>query len=283
MAALTLEQRDFLLPKAYNAALRAGAMILDVYNGGDYGIEQKSDHTPITTADRLSHDLIKSYLGSTHIPLLSEEGREMVYEERRSWDLFWMVDPLDGTKEFIKGNGEFTVNIALMVDNVPAVGIIYVPYIGRIYVADRISGRSIRKEGVAPDPAAEFTLEQILDGGVALPAVEGPNRPIRIAASRSHNTDQTKAHIAEIKRKHPNAAVIEQGSSYKFCLLAEGSVDYYPRMTHTYEWDTAAGELILELAGGATRALDDDSPLGYNKESLLNPHFACRSKFMALA
>jgi 3'(2'), 5'-bisphosphate nucleotidase len=280
MAALTTDQRDFLLVKAYNAAVRAGAEILDIYNGGEWDVRQKSDSTPITAADRRSHELIKSYLGCTHIPLLSEEGREMDYTERSGWDMFWMVDPLDGTKEFIKRNGEFTVNIALMVDNRPCIGIIYVPYIRRIYHADRVCGRSARKEEVAPDPAAEFDLAQILDGAVPLPLHPAANDPIRIAASRSHNTAQTKEHIVGMKKAHPRAEVIEQGSSYKFCLLAEGTLDYYPRMTDTYEWDTAAGELILELAGGTTRAMEHGGGLSYNKDSLLNPHFVCRSRYM---
>ena len=122
---LTKEQIDYLIVHAYNAAIRAGARILEIYAGGDFDVDMKSDHTPITLADRDSHELIKQYLSRTRIPLLSEEGRDLLYEERRNWDLFWMVDPLDGTKEFLKGNGEFTVNIALMADNEPTIGIIY--------------------------------------------------------------------------------------------------------------------------------------------------------------
>lgn len=146
---LTREQTEFFLVKAYNAALRAGARILDIYNDGvDIEVNLKSDRTPITLADCESHTLIKSYLGPTHIPLLSEEGRDLLYEERRNWDLFWMVDPLDGTKEFIKGNGEFTVNIALMYNNRPEIGVIYVPYIHKMYFAIRGVG-SFRKTGGA--------------------------------------------------------------------------------------------------------------------------------------
>ncbi len=276
---ISAEQRDFLLPKAYNAALRAGAEILKIYAGGDYAVEQKSDHTPITLADRRSHDLIKSYLSQTRIPLLSEEGREMLYEERRGWDLFWMVDPLDGTKEFIKGNGEFTVNIALMVDNAPALAVIYVPYINKMYFADRLSG-VYRKLDARADAEAELGMEQIMRNAEALPVQQAPNDPIRIAVSRSHKTPQTLEHIAEWQQSHPASCIVEQGSSYKFCMLAEGAVEYYPRMTHTYEWDTAAGELILELAGGATCSMGDCQGLKYNKESLQNPHFFCKSKFM---
>ena len=257
---LSIEQREYLLPKAYNAALRAGAVILETYSHAeDYAIDIKQDLTPITLADRQSHNLIKEYLGQTRIPILSEEGREMLYEERRGWDLFWMVDPLDGTKEFIKGNGEFTVNIALMADNEPVLAVIYVPYIRKIYFCDKCTG-AFRKEEVAPDPKAELTQRQIMEQAQPLPVAKACNDPIRIAVSRSHNT--------------------EEGSSYKFCLLAEGSIEYYIRTSNTYEWDTAAGELILSAAGGEVVSHPDRQKLRYNKESLLNPHFVCRSKFM---
>lgn len=277
---LTEEQRDFLLPKAFNAALRAGADILEIYNHGeDLDISIKEDRTPITVADRKAHTVIKEYLAKTHVPLLSEEGREMLYEERRGWDLYWIVDPLDGTKEFIKGNGEFTVNIALMLDNRPVLSVIYVPYIGKMYFADRERG-SFLKENVAAEPEAEYDINDILAGARRLPLNTEPNNPIRIAVSRSHNTDETYRYIDIIKRKFPDAVIVEQGSSYKFGLLAEGAVDCYVRTTHTYEWDTAAGELILELTEGATHSLPGREKLEYNKISLLNPHFICKSKFI---
>lgn len=277
---LSREQREYLLPKAYNAALRAGAQILDIYTQkSDYTIDIKSDNTPITKADRASHNLIKEYLGQTRIPMLSEEGREMLYEERKGWDLFWMVDPLDGTKEFIKGNGEFTVNIALMDDNRPAISIVYVPYLNKIYFCDRAQGVFL-KEGATPYIAAEQSLTEIMDGAKRLPLATQVNNPIRIAVSRSHNTEETFKHIEAIRQAYPDAVVVEQGSSYKFCLLAEGILDYYVRTTFTYEWDTAAGELILEAAGGKTCSLHDNKQFTYNKPSLLNPHFVCHSKFM---
>lgn len=163
----------------------------------------KSDRTPITLADCESHTLIKSYLGPTHIPLLSEEGRDLLYEERRNWDLFWMVDPLDGTKEFIKGNGEFTVNIALMYNNRPEIGVIYVPYIHKMYFAIRGVG-SFRKTEVLPDPESEKSLAEILEGREPLPLVEAANEPT-LAVSRSHNTDETFVHISRIKQRYPSA------------------------------------------------------------------------------
>lgn len=279
---LSKEQRDYLLPQAYNAAVRAGAAILSVYERVDeYDISIKSDNSPITLADRQAHNVIRSYLAHTRVPLLSEEGREMLYEERSGWDLFWMVDPLDGTKEFIKGNGEFTVNIALMANNKPVLSVVYVPYIKKIYFADTEHG-SFLKENVKADPDAEFTLDEVFDGARKLPLVVCANSPVRIAISRSHNTEDTFRYIEFIRMRHPEAEVVEQGSSYKFGLLAEGDVDCYVRTSNTYEWDTAAGELVLTMAGGRVVALPDKEPMEYNKRTLLNPYFVCFGKHMQI-
>lgn len=274
---LNIQQQTYFLPKAYNAALRAGKAILDIYERHDRSFDLKSDRTPITLADRLAHNIIKEYLGQTRIPLLSEEGREMLYEERKGWDLFWMVDPLDGTKEFLKGNGEFTVNIALMVNNRPVLGLIYVPYKSTMFFSIEGVG-AFRQSGVEADAEAELPFDRIMQQLERLPLRAEKNVPLRIAVSRSHNTKETFDHIEAMRKDYPDAAIVEQGSSYKFCLLAEGTVDYYIRTTFTYEWDTAAGEIILAEAGGCTRSYPDDSTLAYNKESLLNPHFICRSK-----
>ncbi len=268
----------YLLCEVFNAAIRAGAAIMTVYKQrDDYDVAIKSDRTPITVADRLAHKTIREYLGPTRIPVLSEEGREMRYEERRNWELFWLVDPLDGTLEFIKGNNEFTVNIALMENNVSVASVVYVPYIGRLYFALRGRG-AYRKENVLPDADACYTYDAILHDARRLPCEEHPQRPLRVAVSRSHQTPETAEHIADLRRTYPDLEVLEQGSSYKFCLLAEGAVDYYVRTTHTYEWDTAAGELILAEAGGRTEALPDGSHFRYNKEDLHNPWFICRSR-----
>lgn len=274
---LSAAQREYLVPKAYNAALRAGAVILDVYHRKEgYQVDLKRDKTPITVADRLAHQTIKEYLGSTHVPLLSEEGREMRFDERRDWDMFWLVDPLDGTKEFIKGNNEFTVNIALVVNNRPVVGVIYVPYYKKIYFCEKGHG-SFAKHDVAPDPAAEFTYEDIFAGASRLPLRGERNRPLRIAVSRSHKNAETMKHVERMRALHPDAVVVEQGSSYKFCMLAEGEIDYYVRTSSTYEWDTAAGEIILSDTGGTTKSLPEMGKFAYNKESLVNPWFVCRS------
>lgn len=276
---LNKEQTDFLLINACNAAIRAGACILDIYTGdAALDFDLKSDHTPITVADRESHELIKQYLSQTRIPLLSEEGRDLLYEERRNWDLFWMVDPLDGTKEFLKGNGEFTVNIALMCDNEPVMGIVYVPYIRKFYFALKGKGAYLKRD-VRPDREASFDLTQIWSDAVRLPLRERGNDPIRIAVSRSHNTPETFEHVERIRSVHSGAEIVEQGSSYKFCMLAEAEVEVYVRTSDTYEWDTAAGEVILSEAGGSVESLRDGSGIQYNKVSLHNPHFICRSKY----
>ena len=272
--------KAYLLPPLFNAAVRAGAAIMQIYkNRDDYDIGLKSDRTPITVADRLAHKTIRECLGPTRIPVLSEEGREMRYEERRNWELYWLVDPLDGTLEFIKGNNEFTVNIALMENNACIGAVIYVPYYEKMYVAGRSSGAYL-KEHVAPASDAAYTYEEIVGAWQRLPFEREPRRTgLRVAVSRSHQTPETHRHIDLLREKHPDLEVVEQGSSYKFCLLAEGSVDYYVRTTHTYEWDTAAGELILAEAGGTTRSLPDDRELRYNEEDLRNPWFVCRSKY----
>ena len=277
--------RMYLLPPLINAAVRAGASIMNVYkNLDDYDISLKDDKTPITLADRLAHKTIREYLGPTRIPILSEEGREMLYDERRNWELYWLVDPLDGTVEFIKGNNEFTVNIALMENNVCMGAVIYVPYFEKLYIAGRDAGSYV-KEHVAPDSGAEYTYDEIVTGWTRLPLECEAVRPhprLRVAVSRSHQTPETAEHIARLRATHPDLEIVEQGSSYKFCLLAEGRVDYYVRTTHTYEWDTAAGELILAEAGGRTRTLPNDGVLRYNEKDLPNPWFVRRSKYCVI-
>ena len=273
---ITTQQREFFLPMAVNAAIRAGAAILEVYpDKSNYQVDYKADQSPITLADRRAHDLIKSHLSQTRMPILSEEGREMQYFERKGWDLFWMVDPLDGTREFIKGNNEFTVNIALISDNRPVMGIIYVPYFNKLYFTEKGFGSYLR-EGIVPNPESDLDYKEIYEGARELPLYKEPNSPLRIAISRSHNNEATFERIELFRQLYPDAELVEQGSSYKFCLLAEGTIDYSPRTSNTYEWDTAAGEVILSEAGGVTKALPDMEKFAYNKESLLNPHFVCR-------
>lgn len=268
--------REYLLPEQFNAAVRAGAAIMKIYKSStDYNVTLKSDHTPITIADRMAHDTIKRSLGRTRIPILSEEGRTMLYEERCNWELFWLVDPLDGTVEFIKGNNEFTVNIALMENNVCVSSVVYVPYHNKMYIAERGRGAYVMHD-VAPSEDAEYTYTEIRMNQRSLPLEESNHSNFRVAVSRSHQTPETHAHIDTLREEHPDLEIVEQGSSYKFCLLAEGVVDYYIRTTTTSEWDTAAGELILEESGGTTRAYPSGEILNYNKEELDNPWFVAK-------
>ena len=250
--------RMYLLPNIFNAAVRAGAAIMKVYkNLDDYYISIKSDKTPITVADRLAHRTIKEYLGPTRIPILSEEGREMRYEERCNWELFWLVDPLDGTVEFIKGNNEFTVNIALMENNVCCGAVIYVPYYGKMYLAGRGDGAYL-KRNVAPDAAAEYSYERIMEGLERLPLNDRtPQGRLRVAVSRSHQTPETHERIAVLRERHPDLEVVEQGigravtgdveelkkaiQDYRECGKAEGIEKY-------------AGDFSLERFGAEVLA-----------------------------
>ncbi|MBR5864207.1 MAG: 3'(2'),5'-bisphosphate nucleotidase CysQ [Alistipes sp.] len=268
--------REYLLPQCFNAAVRAGAAIMKIYKKDDYDINLKSDHTPITIADRMAHNTIKECLGPTRIPVLSEEGREMLYDERRNWEMFFVVDPLDGTKEFIKGNNEFTVNIALVMNNECIASALYVPYHRKMYVAAKGLGAYLISN-VEPAEESALSQGQIEDKLERLPLASAAHEGFRVAVSRSHQTPETHQRIDQMRAEHPDLQLIEQGSSYKFCLLAEGTIDYYIRTTNTYEWDTAAGELILSEAGGSTLSYPDGKALCYNKEDLRNPWFEARS------
>ncbi|MGN0089823.1 MAG: 3'(2'),5'-bisphosphate nucleotidase CysQ [Alloprevotella sp.] len=257
---------------AIAAAVKAGEAIMEIYESpqAEWQVEQKSDHSPLTLADRRSHEVIAAALEDTGIPVLSEEGRHMPYEERRQWDILWVVDPLDGTKEFIKRNGEFTVNIALVRNGEPVAGIIFVPVSRVLYcgVVGESAFRAVIPSGCAD--VAEVEKEEIHAGKLAKTTV---------VASRSHMNADTEAFI-EALRAEGNAEieVVSAGSSLKFCLVAEGKADYYPRYAPTMEWDTAAGHAIC-LAAGASVAQPDGAPLRYNRQDLLNPYFlvkACR-------
>ncbi len=276
MITIDNEVHQYLLTNIVNAAIRGGAAVMEIYSNSDsFEVSLKSDKSPITEADRRAHTTIKEYLGSTRIPILSEEGREMLYAERCNWELFWLIDPLDGTVEFINHTDEFTINIALMSENVSIASVVYVPCLKRLFFAAKGYGSHLC-DNIEPDIESNFNYTEIASRFIALP-LEGEVREVqKIAISRSHNTPETFDHIDALRTENPSIEVIEQGSSYKFCMLAEGSVDYYVRTSNTYEWDTAAGELVLAEAGGSTRSLVDNEPLSYNKELLDNPWFVCR-------
>ena len=235
-----MEQRYIL--NAIDAALHAGADILSIYNdpASDFEIEKKADNSPLTIADRKAHETITGYLNATPFPVLSEEGKHLPYTERCGWDSLWIVDPLDGTKEFIKRNGEFTVNIAWVSHSVPVMGVIYLPVKQELYFAEEHIG-AYKLSGITS--RGDVSLEELMASATRLPA-EAARDKFVIVASRSHLTPETESYIEEMKRQHAEVELISSGSSIKICLVAEGKADVYPRFAPTMEWDTAAGHAV---------------------------------------
>lgn len=263
-----------LLQIAINASIEAGFAIDRIYNDpeSDFEIERKSDNSPLTIADRKSNEVIMEYLSKTEFPVLSEEGRAISFEERAAWDTLWIVDPLDGTKEFIKKNGEFTVNVALVKNGTPILGVIYLPVKRTLYFAAEGIG-SFKTE---VDPAnPDCSLEKRIQDAVKLP-VDSNGRRYRVVASRSHCSAETLEFISEIEKTHGEVETVSSGSSIKICMVAEGFADVYPRFAPTMEWDTAAGHAIAIYAGKQIFKHDQDSAIEYNKENLLNPWFIVR-------
>ncbi len=235
-------------------AVLAGEKILEIYNT-DFSIEAKEDKSPLTAADMASHHAIIDGLKklTPDVPVLSEEAANIPFAERQSWTRYWLIDPLDGTKEFIKRNGEFTVNIAMIEDHVPILGVVYVPVSGVTYAACRGQG-AIKDEGKGDVP---IKVRHLQDG------------PVAVVGSRSHGGDSLNAFLDKLGEHE----IISMGSSLKICLVAEGTADIYPRLGLTSEWDTAAAHCVVEEAGGRLTDLSVQR-LKYNtKDSLLNPHF----------
>ncbi|MDJ0783943.1 MAG: 3'(2'),5'-bisphosphate nucleotidase CysQ [Desulfosarcinaceae bacterium] len=268
-----------LLPPVIVAAVAAGKAILEVY-GTDFDVDIKADKSPLTEADRRSHEIIMKALAETELPVLSEEGREIPYAERSAWDPFFLVDPLDGTKEFIKRNGEFTVNIALIAGRAPVMGVIYVPVKDWLYFAGEGFG-AFKLEGAAAQVPADtaqgsLDLTALSEKGQALPISAAMARPFTIVGSRSHANPELEAEIDKQRAQHGEVAFISAGSSLKLCLVAEGAADLYPRTGPTMEWDTGAGQAIALFAGAEVVEFESGKPLAYNKENLLNPWFVVR-------
>jgi len=270
-----------LLLKSIIASIKGGMAILDVYDS-DYAIEYKKDDSPLTLADKRSNQKIFNELETTDIPILSEEGREIDYSERQKWESLWIVDPLDGTKEFIKRNDEFTVNIALVENGVPVLGVIFVPVSSMLYFAEkdkgsfRMSDSGFTKElaGLPEQDQKPEILSRIIDHSERLPLkTRKDDSSCTIVGSRSHSTPELEEYVATKKREYRDVEFISAGSSLKFCLVAEGKADIYPRLGPTMEWDTAAGQAIAENSGCCVLQWDTGIPLGYNRENLLNPYF----------
>ncbi len=256
---------------AIKAALHGGKEILEVYRSMDFMVEYKNDESPLTVADKRAHLAIIKELEKTEIPVLSEEGSTIPYEVRKDWEKLWIVDPLDGTKEFIKRNGDFTVNIALVEHSRPVFGVVYVPVTGHMYVGVKGLG-AVRISNAADQ--MHSTFDKILTEGVSLPE-KSQNRPYTVVASLSHMSPDTKDFIDTLRPEHPDLVLFSRGSSLKLCAVAEGSADIYPRLGPTMEWDTAAGQAVVEAMGGSVLKTDN-TPLTYNREDLLNPYFIVR-------
>jgi len=271
-----MENRDTLLSLALKAAVAAGEEIMAVY-GREFEVERKDDRSPLTEADRRAHRCIADILSPSKLPLLSEEGKAVPFDERRGWPSFWLVDPLDGTKEFIKRNGEFTVNIALVEGRRSVLGVIFAPVPGTIYFGGRGIG-AFKLEGIRNFSADAKTGDELsvlwAKKADRLPlAPASVPRKFTVAASRSHRSQETESYIESLRREHGDLELVSSGSSLKICRVAEGAADVYPRFAPTMEWDTAAGQAIVEAAGAAIVRADDHSPLEYNKPDLTNPWF----------
>lgn len=267
--------KQYLL-SAIRAALAAGGRIMNIYNDpdADFHVERKKDNSPVTIADKQANALITDILKrETPYPLLTEEGLHESYEKRRLWQSLWVVDPLDGTKEFIKRNGEFTVNIAYVEKGSPEAGVIYIPVRQELYFSDMTLG-AFRCRNVEALQNVKTDLDALLDVSERLPVSSDlRHKGYIVVASRSFLNDETKQFIERLKEEHADVTTLSRGSSLKICAVAEGSADEYPRFAPTMEWDTAAGHAIVRAAGGDIYHIDGHAPLTYNKEDLHNPYF----------
>ena len=259
-----------MLDYAIKAALDAGSAIMEIYNDPEVvEVIVKADNTPLTRADQASNDVIIKYLQQTPYPVISEENKQIPYDERRDWDYCWIVDPLDGTKEFIKRNGEFTVNIALCCKGKPIFGVIYVPVTRELYYSDKPNGMAF-KTVVGED---HLPMTKLYDEKDRIAPAAEPIEMIKIVGSRSHMNPETEEFVADKRKQFREVEIVSKGSSLKFCMVAEGKAHLYPRYAPTMEWDTAAGSAIVESVGLQVINRETGQPLLYNKENLLNPYF----------
>jgi len=253
------EKWTHLVPEICEIAIKAGNAILEIYNSDlDFGVEAKSDDSLLTIADKKANDIIVDGLKnlSEQYPIISEENKQLDYKDRKDFVTFWLVDPLDGTKEFIKKNGEFTVNIALVHNGNPVLGVVYTPVSEELFYASKNDGayKKIPQQEAQKIMANTFSMD---------------DQHLRVICSRSHLNDETQAFVDALTTPE----LVSKGSSLKFLMLSEGKAELYPRLAPTMEWDTGAAQIILEEAGGSVINNDTGEALNYNKESLLNPFF----------
>jgi 3'(2'), 5'-bisphosphate nucleotidase len=260
---------------AIHAAVKAGDAILQIYQQ-PFEVDMKRDNSPITEADRQSNKVITGLLKKTGIPVLSEEGKAWNYNERKLWDFFWLVDPLDGTKEFVSGNGEFTVNIAMIEKSTPILGVIYIPVKDCLYFA---SEKGAYRIDACSTKNLSDSIDNLSRNCVHLPE-SGTNETCCVVASRSHMNKETSDFIEQLRLAHKNIDLVSAGSSLKFCLIAEGHADIYPRFGTTMEWDTAAGHAIVKHSGGRVLQAGVELELCYNKPDLRNPYFISYRKIL---
>jgi len=266
-----------LLHQTIIAAVLAGNEIMEVYDT-KFEVEYKDDNSPVTLADKKASDRIIAELEQFNIPVLSEEGVHNSFEIRKAWNRLWIVDPLDGTKEFVKRNGEFTVNIALVEYNVPTLGVIFSPVFKDLYFAAKgIGSFKIDRHNFIPliEEIQNSSLEKLLSIAKRLPLISDRKNYV-VVASRSHMSTETYSHIESLKLKHKNVEITTTGSSIKMCLVAEGIADEYPRFGPTMEWDTAAGQAILQETGCNLIDFETKEPMKYNRENLLNNWFIAK-------
>jgi 3'(2'), 5'-bisphosphate nucleotidase len=258
------------LVSAVNASVKAGNEILNIYNDpdSDFSVEKKEDNSPVTIADKKAHQTILENLENCGLPILSEEGIHSDYNQRQKWDYFFLVDPLDGTKEFIKKNGEFTVNIALIHKNIPISGVVYLPVLNLLYFAFKNQSYKIENKELK-----NFNdIKEILSISEKISPETKPEN-YTIIATRSHQNDELKKFIEDKKKVYNDLDIISAGSSLKFCKIAEGSAHIYPRTGYTMEWDTAAGHAVCTGAGLKVKDFNTGKELKYNKKNLKNPYF----------
>lgn len=255
---------------ALHAAVKAGHEIMRIYKSGEFGVELKADRSLLTLADKASHQIILELLTQSGVPVLSEEDQQTEYPLRKDWDCFWLVDPVDGTKEFVNRNGEFTVNIALMQNQTPVAGVIYVPVTQELYVG-------VRGEGAykMETDKTDISFAEMKKQGLKLPVAKDQS-VYTVVGSRSFMNQETKDFIDTLRKDYPNIEVLSRGSSLKICMIAEGKADIYPRFGPTMEWDTAAGHAIVKAVGKNIYQLNTETPLEYNKQNLLNPFFVVK-------
>lgn len=250
---------------ALEAALVAGKKTLQYY-GDDFDVIVKNDNSPLTLADLESNRVINEYLNKTKIPILSEENKMISYEVRKNWSRYWLIDPLDGTKEFINKRTDYTINIALIEEGIPVLGVVYAPILELVYYGMQNQGsyKATVSANVLPDPIKEKAYQLKLTK---------PADKLRVVASRSHLSAETNQFIEKLKKYKSVGDMKSMGSSLKLCMIAEGSADIYPRLGPTMEWDTAASHAVVIYAGGSVVEMDNFQPLTYNKVDLHNPYF----------